>query len=305
MVDQHALGAVALVLIVIGGVAAGTAVASDGTVPQQGGGDRTPMGPDGGEGTRTPSGPNGGSEGPRTPMGPDGSGDGRANVTVSHPAPGAASVQVRNAASNRTIRIRFERMVESPETGIRLREMTVTGADGAFQVTVRTATRVSAGVNRFPDTPPFGYLTVTHTVSNATVSNASLTFALNRTRLRERNVTDGNVSLYRYRSTDRTWTRLRTRVTERTETAVTYRAESPGLSEFAVASGPAQTDGEPSPTPTVTPPPPTTEGTPIPHATEDTQMAASPPTTERAAPGFGAILSLVALGIVFRRSRSG
>jgi PGF-pre-PGF domain-containing protein/PGF-CTERM protein len=305
-----------LVLVVsVGGVVAAASPDSADAVAQQG--DGTPMGPGGGgsdDGRRTTAGPDGGGSGgdggARTPSGPGGDGgdgrangtpmgpggDGRANVSVSHPGPGSASVQVRNAAANETIRVRFRRMVESPETGIRLREMTVSGADGDFQLTVRTATRVSAGVNRFPGAPPFGYLNVTHTVPNANVTNASLTFTLNRTRLRERNVTAENVGLYRYRAADRSWTRLRTRVRERNATHVTYRAGSPGLSEFAVAPGGAMADATPTVTPTATRPPTS--------AATDTSTDTPSPTTEGGAPGFGPLAGLIALLIAARfRSR--
>jgi PGF-pre-PGF domain-containing protein len=285
-----------LVLVVsVGGVVA-AAPPDSAAVAQQG--DGTPMGPGGGgsdDGRRTTAGPDGGGGdgGARTPVGPGGDGgDGRANVSVSHPGPGSASVQVRNAAANGTVRVRFRRMVESSETGIRLREMTVAGADGDFQLTVRTATRVSAGVNRFPGAPPFGYLNVTHTVPNANVTNASLTVSLNRTRLRERNVTAANVSLYRYRAANRRWTRLRTRVRERNATHVTYRAQSPGLSEFAVAPGGAMADVTATPTATAT-------RTPTSAAT-DTATDTPSPTTEGDAPGFGLLAGLVALLIAAR-----
>jgi len=299
-----------LVLAVsVGGVVAAASPHSAEVVSQQGGdGGGTPMGPNGGgsdDGRRTTAGPGGGGggggDGGGTPMGPGG--DGHANVSVTHRGPGHASVQVRNAAANETVRVRFERMVESPETGVRLREMAVTGGDGNFQLTVRTATRVSAGVNRFPGAPPFGYLNVSHTVSNANVTNASMTFALNRTRLRERNVTAENVSLYRYRATNRTWRRLPTRVLERNRTHVTYRAQLPGLSEFAVASGGATTA---TPTATRTPTAtPTATRTPTATPTVTRTATATPTaTTEGGAPGFGLLAGLVALLVVAARSRT-
>ncbi|GAB6861088.1 PGF-pre-PGF domain-containing protein [Haloplanus litoreus] len=294
-----------LVLVVsVAGVVAAASPHSTDVVSQQGGGGGgggTPMGPNGGgsdDGGRTTSGPGGGGGG--TPMGPGG--DGHANVSVTHHGPGHASVHVRNAAANGTVRVRFGRMAESPETGVRLREMAVTGGDGDFQLTVRTATQVSAGVNRFPGVPPFGYLNVTHTVPNANVTDVSMTFALNRTRLRERNVSAENVSLYRYRATNRTWRRLRTQELERNRTHVTYRAQSPGLSEFAVAPDGAAADATatatrtPTATPTPTRTPPTTS--------TRTPPTTATPTTEGGAPGFGLLAGLVALLAVAARSRT-
>jgi len=274
-----AVGALAL-LVVVGGSVAGVALdPSTPQVAQRGGG--------GNGGGGSPGGGGG------TPMGGDGPGPGP-NVSVQHQGPGSASLTVRNAGANRTMRVRFERMVESPETGLRVREMTVTADDPEYQMAVRMRTRTSAGVARFPGAPPFGYLNVTHSVPNANVTNASFTFTLNRTRLRERNVAAENVSLYRYRTGNRTWQRLQTRVMAQNRTHVTYHAVSPGLSEFAVAP---TVESTPTPTATATPEPTDRPSTPTPSPT-------SPPDTDGSAPGFGflaAVLALSGLAALARR----
>jgi PGF-pre-PGF domain-containing protein/PGF-CTERM protein len=187
-------------------------------------------------------------------------------------------------------------MVESPETGLRVREMTVTAGDPAYQVAVRTRTRTSAGVARFPGPPPFGYLNVTHSVPNANVTNAIFSFTLDRTRLRERNVAAENVSLYRYR----TWQRLQTRVIAQNRTHVTYHAVSPGLSEFAVApTVGSTTTATPTPTPTATATPEPTDW-----ASTPTPSPTPAPGTDGSAPGFGvlaAALALLGLAALARR----
>jgi PGF-pre-PGF domain-containing protein len=277
---------VGVVVLLVGGSVAGVALGpSTPQVPQRGGSG------DGGGGS-----PGGGGG---TPMGGDGPGPGP-NVSVQHQGPGSASVTVRNAGANRTVRVRFERMVESPETGLRVREMTVTAGDPAYQVAVRTRTRTSAGVARFPGTPPFGYLNVTHSVPNANVTNATFSFTLDRTRLRERNVAAENVSLYRYRTGNRTWQRLQTRVMTQNRTHVTYHAVSPGLSEFAVAptvESTATATPTPTPTATATPEPTDRASTPTPSPTPA-------PGTDGSAPGFGvlaAALALLGLAALARR----
>jgi PGF-pre-PGF domain-containing protein/PGF-CTERM protein len=261
---------VAVLLVVVGGSVAGAAPGPPTPpVAQRGGGGGSPGGGGG------------------TPMGGDGPGP---NVSVQHRGPGSASITVRNAGANRTVRVRFERMVESPETGLRVREMTVTAGDPEYQVAVRTRTRTSAGVARFPGTPPFGYLNVTHSVPNANVTNATFSFTLDRTRLRERNVAAENVSLYRYRTGNRTWQRLQTRVMTQNRTHVTYHAVSPGLSEFAVAP---TVESTATPTATATPEPTDRASTPTPA-----------PGTDGSAPGFGvpaAVLALLGLAALARR----
>ncbi|AXG05565.1 PGF-pre-PGF domain-containing protein [Haloplanus rubicundus] len=273
---------VVVLLVVVGGSAG---IVLDSPVAQQGGG-----GPGGGDG----------GDGQRTPGGGDGSGPGP-NVSVDHRGPGNASITVRNAGTNRTVQVRFRRTVESPETGLRLREMTVTAGDPEYRVAVHTRARASAGAERFPGAPPFGYLNVTHTVPNANVTNATFTFTLNRTRLRERTVAAENVGLYRYRTENRTWQALQTRVRAQNRTHVTYRAVSPGLSEFAVAPTAAATTSTPTTTATAT-------ATPTPEPTvrpsTPTPTATPMPGTDGSAPGFGplaALLALAGFGVLARR----
>jgi PGF-pre-PGF domain-containing protein/PGF-CTERM protein len=196
---------------------------------------------------------------------------------------------VRNARSNQTIRVRFRYQPDVPDPGLRMRAMTITtNRGGDYRFTVRTTANASAGVRRFAGPAPFGYFNVTHAFPNGNVSNASLTFALDRTRLRERNVPAGNVSLYRYHGENRTWDRLPTRATERNATHVTFRAESPGLSEFAVAPTTVESTATPTPTATASPTP-----TPTPSPT------ATP--TEGGGPGFGPVVALLALLVVAGR----
>jgi len=282
---------VVVLLVVVGG---GAGIVLDSPVAQQDGGG--PDGGHGGDGQGTP----GGGDGQGTPGGGDGPGPGP-NVSVDHRGLGNASVTVRNAGTNRTVQVRFRRTVESPETGLRLREMTVTAGDPEYRLAVQTRAWASASVERFPGAPPFGYLNVTHTVPNANVTNATFTFSLNRTRLRERTVAAENVGLYRYRTENRTWQALQTRVRTQNRTHVTYRADSPGLSEFAVAPTAAATTSTPTATTTATPTP---EPTARPSTPTPTPTPTPMPGTDGSAPGFGplaALLALAGFGVLARR----
>ncbi|MFB6080270.1 MAG: PGF-pre-PGF domain-containing protein [Haloferacaceae archaeon] len=272
-------GSFPVVLLVVTVVAAGTSPAVLATtVAAQGG-----MG--GGQNGGGTGGQNGGGMG-----GQNGGGMGGPNVSVGPGPRGGQSVTIRNVGENRTIRVQFRYGSNVPDMGVRMHEMTVTTARGGdYQFTVRTAANASAGVPRFAGPAPFGYFNVTHTFPNANVTNASMTFALDRTRLRQRNVSAENVSLYRYTARNRTWDRLRTHVVERNASQVTFRAESPGLSEFAVAPTTAAS------TPTATP----TETATTTATTTGTATATSPPSTETptqgGGPGFGPVPAVVAL----------
>lgn len=267
----------ALVVLIVAVVAAGAipAVLATDAVAQRGG----------------PGG--GGMDGNGGGMGGDRAGG--PNVSVGSTPDGGHSIMVRNVGGNQTIRVRFRYQSGGPGPGMQMRAMTVTtNRGGDYRFTVRTAANASPGVRRFDGPAPFGYFNVTHAFPNRNVSNASLTFALDRTRLRERNVSAANVSLYRYHAGNRTWDRLRTRVTERNATHVTYRAESPGLSEFAAA--PTAAESTATPTETATP-----TATPSPTATP----TSSPTPTEGGGPGFGpvvAVLAVIALAVVARRT---
>jgi PGF-pre-PGF domain-containing protein len=218
--------------------------------------------------------------------GMDGNHRGGPNLSVGPNPNGSHSVMVQNVGENQRIHVRFQHRRDAPDVGVHLREMTVTTSrSGDYQFTARTAANASPGVQRFAGPAPFGYFNVTHPFPNENVSNASLTFALNRTRLRERNVSAEDVALYRYRAQNRTWDRLQTRVADRNATHVTYYAESPGLSEFAVAPTTPETTGTLTP-PQVATPEPAATATPTPTA------STTPTPTRGDGPGFGPLLAL-------------
>ncbi|MFC7174460.1 PGF-pre-PGF domain-containing protein [Haloplanus litoreus] len=177
--------------------------------------------------------------------------------------------------------------------------MTITtNRGGDYQFTVRAMANVSSGIHRFSGPAPFGYFNVTHAFPRQNVSNTSMVFALNRTQLQQRDVAAERIALHRYDTGNRTWRRLGTRVVDRNATHVTFRAESPGLSVFAVAP-----TAEAAATPTTTATrEPTASSTPAPTTTETRTLTASststPTPTTGDGPGFGPVLGVIALLIV-------
>lgn len=90
--------------------------------------------------------------------------------------------------------------------------------------------------NRTPafDTPAngtvgLGFLGVNHSVPDAAIENVTFTFRVSKARLNDSEV--GDVALYRYH--DGSWNELPTEPAGETDTHYVFRAESPGLSEFA------------------------------------------------------------------------
>lgn len=242
-------------------------------------------GPDGG-------GPHGGDDGHR----------GGHNVSVGPGSSGHHSVHVQNVGAHEQIHVRFQYGSGAFDTGVRMHEMTITtNRGGDYQFTVRAMANVSSGIHRFSGPAPFGYFNVTHAFPRQNVSNASMVFALNRTRLQQRDVAAERIALHRYDTGNGTWRRLGTRVVDRNATHVTFRAESPGLSVFAVAP-----TAEATATPTTTATrEPTTSPTLTPTSTETRTPTASPTSTPTPTtgdgPGFGPVFGVVALLIVVVR----
>jgi len=234
--------------------------------------------------------------------GPHGGDDGHwggHNVSVGPGPSGHHSVHVRNVGAHERIHVRFQYGPGAFDTGVRMHEMTITtDRGGDYQFTVRAMANVSPGIHRFAGPAPFGYFNVTHAFPRQNVSNASMVFALNRTRLQQRNVAAERIALHRYDAENGTWRRLGTRVVDRNATHVTFRAESPGLSIFAVAP---TVEATATPTTTATREP-TASPTPTPTATATrtptTSPTLTPTSTTGDGPGFGPVLAVLALLIV-------
>ncbi len=103
-----------------------------------------------------------------------------------------------------------------------------------------------------------GGLTIVHDVPETTVGNVSVSFSVDRAHLEEYGDDPEDVRLLRYRNGS--WHGLVTEQRGETNSTIRYRAKSPGLSRFAVATDPEGTAAPanattptPTPTPTATP----------------------------------------------------
>ena len=72
------------------------------------------------------------------------------NVTAGQHQNGSHSMRVENVGANQTIRVQFRYRADSPDVGVRMREMAVrTNRGGDYQFALRTAANTSAGVGAF------------------------------------------------------------------------------------------------------------------------------------------------------------
>jgi len=107
---------------------------------------------------------------------------------------------------------------------------------GNFSMTVR------ASESRLPGSPEFevdsaaeslARVRLEHSISNAEVDDVSYTFRVSKAQLRASGAAPERVVMYRYE--DGEWSALPTDLVEETATHLRFRADSPGMSEFAIA----------------------------------------------------------------------
>ncbi|WP_458210573.1 PGF-pre-PGF domain-containing protein [Haladaptatus sp. NG-SE-30] len=79
-----------------------------------------------------------------------------------------------------------------------------------------------------------GHIQIGHSVPDEAITNVTFQFRLSKDRLNNRGISASDVVLYRYH--DGEWTALATTVAGQTETGILFRAESPGLSIFAIGT---------------------------------------------------------------------
>ncbi|WP_423747384.1 Ig-like domain-containing protein (plasmid) [Haladaptatus sp. SPP-AMP-3] len=144
----------------------------------------------------------------------------------------------------------------------------------------------------------FGYLRIDHSVPDEDISGVTLEFFVSRDRFTELGVAPDDVALYRYH--DGAWTELPTRLVRNEDGGYVFRADSPGLSTFAIASPPAS-DAPPAQTDTDGRVTPTSEPTGVATTTATTTTTAIPTTatTDGTGPGFTAAgLAAVVLALL-------
>jgi hypothetical protein len=150
----------------------------------------------------------------------------------------SAMIQVADASAGRPVRI-------PTRSGRTVAETSTLTLDALSVTTARNASyRLGAGVTG-PDpvadveaatggTAVAGVRLV-HEVPDATVASANLTLTVNRSAIADAGGDPESVGLYRFH--DDEWRALETTVLDSDNATVQYRAQSPGLSRFAVAVG--------------------------------------------------------------------
>jgi hypothetical protein len=109
------------------------------------------------------------------------------------------------------------------------------GVERAGEFTLEVESSPDPLPNRTPafdrddGTQPLGFLSIDHSISDDNVSNVTFTFRVAKADLNDSEVRD--VALYRHENGS--WTELPTEPAGETDTHYVFRAESPGLSEFA------------------------------------------------------------------------
>ena len=106
---------------------------------------------------------------------------------------------------------------------------------GAFTMSVVSSQERLPGSPAFdtgPGTEALGRIRLEHSIDNADVDDVSFTFRVSKGRLRAADVDPEAVALYRF--ADGEWTALPTRLVGEEDGHYLLRADSPGLSEFAV-----------------------------------------------------------------------
>lgn len=195
-------------------------------------------------------------------------------------------------------------------TGSAVTTITVTAGQRIDGIMV-TVAPVAAGPDGL-DVPVYQYLAanLTYTTDDA-ISEATFTFSVPMSWLKEQGLAPGSVSLWRYH--DGAWTALPTEVLREEGGHVVYRATSPGFSYFAVAEGKAVLPGQTTTPPAVgsevnaTP----VETTPVPTLNQsasglatltEAQGAVPPATTPQQSPlGLAPLLALGVLLLLRRR----
>jgi hypothetical protein len=120
--------------------------------------------------------------------------------------------------------------------GVTAMELTPT-RNGSFSLNVTAAPDIEGSPEFTTDdgAEAMSHIRVNHSISNEELNGSvDIDFRVDRGRLEDRRVEPENVALYRYENGS--WSELSTSVLNVTEEAVHFRAESPGLSEFAAGA---------------------------------------------------------------------
>jgi len=224
-------------------------------------------------------------------VGPGGLPPASATVRLSRDSdPSAALVRVAGALDGHPVAVPAGSGRNVASAGnVTLERLTVTPArNGSYRLGIQ-ADRAEAFADAAAATngTALGGVTVVHEVSDAALANATLTVTVDRAAVREAGEGPANVSLYRRH--DGAWGTLETRLVDRSNATLRYRATSPGFSRFALVAG-----GEGSAvTPTATSTPDAAD------ATETRPRTTATPTDSSGSAGVVAgLLGILPLGLL-------
>ncbi len=151
------------------------------------------------------------------------------------------------ASSSATVRISFLKAGNTTAitTGLKtstttVKRIEVSAAKNVFsvQLTVeKSSSRPATAKTDPPATNVYNYVIISReNITDADVSGAKIDFEVPKSWLTSNSLEPENVSLYRYSKEANIWDKLTTNVLSQDDTTVTYRAESPGLSVFAIGA---------------------------------------------------------------------
>ncbi|RNJ27110.1 PGF-pre-PGF domain-containing protein [Halosegnis longus] len=218
--------------------------------------------------------------------------NGETVVEVSQPEPGVVEAKTTAAAPDDPVVIDTTAVnADAEESDPTLDSLSVT-------TTRETDLTVQVSSNDEPETAPtlesetggetFGYLSVEHPENpDSEIGGASFEFSVPKSELAASELDPDDVTLYRF--TGGTWTDVPTSEAGQSPDAFLFRADSPGLSEFAIGERTADTEPAPDPDPEPTTPvdetdTPTDTDTPTPTATPTDTGTVTPAATDTPTP---------------------
>lgn len=153
------------------------------------------------------------------------------NVSITHARAGSNVTIERNGSTGTTA----NENAADETVALDAVHATVTN-EGNYSVEITEDESPPPGAEQFDvsdSEPAIGYVQVDHSEA-ATFDDVTFEFRLSAAALGDRGIEPGDVVLYRY--SDGSWTQLDTSVVYQDDTWVTYEADSPGFSTFAVGA---------------------------------------------------------------------
>jgi PGF-pre-PGF domain-containing protein/PGF-CTERM protein len=210
------------------------------------------------------------------------------------------SADIESAAAGSAVTTAFgEATVDETiaDTGASLNSVTTEFASDVSNTNIEasySATNPSEdvpGLSAEVDVDEVAYVTVDTTATEDDLEAVTFEFTVSRSELEDAGLDPGEVALYRYG--DGEYNEYDATVASESDDRVTYTAEVPGLSVFAIGGETGQVTTT-TPAPDTTTPEPDT-ATPEPDTATPEPDTATPTTTDTGTPGFGPVVAITAL----------